>query len=52
MTGADLQLTKDQLVSVLPMLVQHLQSSNYVIYSYAAITIERILFIKVDRQAL
>jgi exportin-2 (importin alpha re-exporter) len=34
------------------MLVQHLQSDNYVIYSYAAITIERILFIKVDRQAL
>jgi len=48
----DSQLTKDQLVSVLPMLVQHLQSDNYVIYSYAAITIERILFIKVDRQAL
>ncbi|KAK1926751.1 putative importin-alpha export receptor [Papiliotrema laurentii] len=46
------QLTKDQLVSVLPLLVQHLASDNYVIYSYAAITIERILFIKVERQAL
>ncbi|WWC58466.1 uncharacterized protein I303_101008 [Kwoniella dejecticola CBS 10117] len=46
------QLTKDQLVSVLPLLVQHLNSDNYVISSYAAITIERILFIKVDRQAL
>lgn len=40
------QLTKEQLVAVLPMLVQHLTSSNYVIYSYAAITIERILFVK------
>ncbi|WWC86346.1 uncharacterized protein L201_001219 [Kwoniella dendrophila CBS 6074] len=46
------QLTKDQLVSVLPLLVQHLNSDNYVISSYAAITIERILFIKVERQAL
>ena len=48
--GADRQLTKDQLVSVLPLLVQHLASDNYVIYSYAAITIERILFIKIDKQ--
>ncbi|WVQ82556.1 hypothetical protein IAT38_004685 [Cryptococcus sp. DSM 104549] len=46
------QLTKEQLVSVLPLLVQHLASDNYVISSYAAITIERILFIKVERQAL
>ncbi|ORX36025.1 Cse1-domain-containing protein [Kockovaella imperatae] len=45
------QLTKDQLVSVLPLLVQHLASDNYVVSSYAAITIERILFIKVNRQA-
>ncbi|KAK4688334.1 exportin-2 (importin alpha re-exporter), partial [Tremellales sp. Uapishka_1] len=46
------QLTKEQLISVLPLLVQHLNSSNYVIYSYAAITIERILFIKVEKQTL
>ncbi|ORY33698.1 Cse1-domain-containing protein [Naematelia encephala] len=46
------QLTKDQLVSVLPLLVQHLNSPNYVIYSYAAVTIERILFIKVERQSM
>jgi len=45
------QLTKEQLVSVLPLLVQHLSSDNYVIYSYAAITIERILFLKVNNQA-
>jgi exportin-2 (importin alpha re-exporter) len=46
------QLTKDQLLSVLPVLVAHLQSSNYVVYSYAAITIERILFIKQNGQLL
>lgn len=46
------QLTKDQLVSVLPLLVQHLTSDNYVVYSYAAITIERILFIKIDKKPL
>jgi exportin-2 (importin alpha re-exporter) len=40
------QLTKAQLLSVLPLLVQHLGAENYVTYTYAAITIERILFIK------
>lgn len=40
------QLTKEQLLSVLPLLVQHLQADNYVTYSFAAITIERVLFIK------
>ncbi|KAG9045713.1 importin-alpha export receptor [Tulasnella sp. UAMH 9824] len=40
------QLTKEQLASVLPLLVHHLGSSNYVCYTYAAITIERILFMK------
>ncbi|GHJ89066.1 hypothetical protein NliqN6_5468 [Naganishia liquefaciens] len=46
------QLTKDQLVSVLPLLVRHLESSNYVVYSYAAITIERILFVKQNGMVL
>ena len=46
------QLTKEQLASVLPRLVTHLASENYVISSYAAITIERILFIKVNKQPL
>ncbi|KAF8511326.1 CAS/CSE protein [Gautieria morchelliformis] len=40
------QLTKDQLNQVIPLLVGHLRADNYVCYSYAAITIERILFIK------
>ncbi|KAG6872821.1 hypothetical protein C0995_006303 [Termitomyces sp. Mi166 len=40
------QLTKPQLLSVLPLLAQHLRSMNYVTYTYAAITIDRILSIK------
>ncbi|KAG8776418.1 importin-alpha export receptor [Serendipita sp. 397] len=40
------QLTKEQLLSVLPVLVQHLTSSSYVVYTYSAIAIERILFMK------
>ena len=40
------QLTKQQLLSVFPLLIQHLQSTNYVCYTYAAISIERILFIR------
>lgn len=40
------QLTKEQLLSVLPLLVRLLASSNYVTCTYAAISIERILFIK------
>ena len=46
------QLTKEQLLGVLPMLVQHLGSDNYVCYTYAAIAIERILFIKKDMHLL
>ncbi|CDO76999.1 hypothetical protein BN946_scf184298.g26 [Trametes cinnabarina] len=39
-------LVKPQLLSVLPSLVRHLSSENYVCYTYAAISIERILFIR------
>ncbi|KAH8112452.1 Cse1-domain-containing protein [Phellopilus nigrolimitatus] len=46
------QLTKEQLISVLPFLLRHLGSSNYVCYTYAATTIERILFIKRGTQLL
>ncbi|KAL4253719.1 XPO2/CSE1 family protein [Abortiporus biennis] len=46
------QLTKQQLGSVLPLLVRHIGSDNYVCYTYAAITIERILFIKQGNQML
>ncbi|KAK7017461.1 importin-alpha export receptor [Paramarasmius palmivorus] len=40
------QLTKQQLLYVLPLLARHLQSDNYV-YTYMAITIERV-FIQTD----
>nr|ASF90178.1 hypothetical protein SPAR07607 [Bartheletia paradoxa] len=46
------QLTKEQLISVLPLLVKHLANPNYVIHTYAAITIERVLFMKQNGQAL
>lgn len=46
------QLTKEQLLSVLPLLVHHLSSGNYVTCTYAAITIERVLFLKQDSHFL
>ncbi|KAG2159252.1 CAS/CSE protein [Suillus bovinus] len=46
------QLTRDQLLSVLPLLVRHLNADHYVTYTYAAITIDRILYIKKGTQLL
>ncbi|KAJ4471965.1 CAS/CSE protein [Lentinula aciculospora] len=46
------QLTKPQLLSVLPLLIKHLDSDNYVTYTYAAITIDRVLFIRQNGQLL
>ncbi|KAF8596041.1 hypothetical protein BDV93DRAFT_79575 [Ceratobasidium sp. AG-I] len=40
------QFTKEQLVPVLRLLVRHLASENYVCSAYAAIAIERVLFMK------
>lgn len=37
---------------VLPLLVRHLGSNNYVCYTYAAITIDRVLFIKKNNQLM
>ena len=37
------QLTKDQWAMAFPLLVQHLASPYYVIYTYAAIAVERVL---------
>jgi exportin-2 (importin alpha re-exporter) len=45
------QLTKEQLLSVLPLLITHLSSTNYVVSTYAATTIERVLFIRINGQA-
>ncbi|KAH8833705.1 Cse1-domain-containing protein [Flagelloscypha sp. PMI_526] len=46
------QLSKEQLLGVLPILARHLSSSNYVTYTYAAITIDKILLIKQDNLPL
>ncbi|KAI9030863.1 Cse1-domain-containing protein [Phycomyces nitens] len=46
------QLTKEQLLTVFPLLVKHLQSTDYVVHTYAAIAIERILFIRHGKATL
>ena len=46
------QLSKEQLISVFPLLAQHLTSPNYVCYTYAAISIERILARKAGAQLM
>ncbi|KAH9945469.1 CAS/CSE protein [Epithele typhae] len=46
------QLVKPQLLSVLPSLARHLLSDNYVCCTYAAISIERILFIRQGPQLM
>lgn len=50
--GLVVKITKEQLFSVLPLLVRHLGSNNYVCYTYAAITIDRVLFIKKNNQLM
>ncbi|KAH3660492.1 hypothetical protein OGAPHI_007078 [Ogataea philodendri] len=40
------QLTKQQLIEAFPLLSSHFQDSNYVVYTYAAITIEKILSLR------
>ena len=37
------QLTKDQLLTTFPLLINHLQDSNTVVYTYSSITIEKLL---------
>ena len=38
-------MTKDQWQVVLPLLVKHLAASEYVVYTYAAVALERVLFL-------
>ncbi|KAJ5326387.1 Armadillo-like helical [Penicillium brevicompactum] len=38
-------ITKEQWQQVLPVLVKHLASSNFVVYTYAAIALERVLYL-------
>nr|XP_036579148.1 chromosome segregation protein [Colletotrichum truncatum]KAF6786634.1 chromosome segregation protein [Colletotrichum truncatum] len=42
------QLTKEQWKVAFPPLIQNLASDNYVVYSYAAIAVERLLFLSDD----
>ncbi|CAG8707166.1 4269_t:CDS:10 [Cetraspora pellucida] len=42
------QMSKPGLATVFPLLVNHLSSTNYVVHTYAAIAIERILFMRKD----
>jgi len=42
------QFSKQQLVAALPLLVRHLESTNFAVYTYSAICIERILFMRVS----
>ena len=41
-------LTKDQWTAAFPPLVKNLASSNYVVYTYAAVAVERVLFLTND----
>ncbi|KAI9431167.1 importin alpha re-exporter [Lactarius indigo] len=41
------QLTKEQLVSVLPLLLNRLESQEVVVYTYAAVALDRILAMRV-----
>lgn len=38
-------ITKEQWQEVLPLLVNHLASQNYVVYTYSAIVVERVLYL-------
>lgn len=40
------QLSKEQLIEILPLLASFLKSDEYVVYSYAAVTIEKILTLR------
>lgn len=42
------QMTKEQWRVAFPLLVKHLGSENYVVYTYAAIAVERILYLTGD----
>ena len=46
------QLSKEQHMAVMPMVVQHLTSDNEVVMSYAAFYVERVLAMKRDGAAL
>lgn len=44
------QLTQEQWHAAFPLLVNHLSSSNYVVYTYASIVVERVLYMTDDKR--
>lgn len=44
------QLTKEQWQAAFPLLVNHLGSSQYVVYTYAAVAVERVLYMTDDKR--
>lgn len=44
------QLTQQQWQAAFPLLVNHLSSSNYVVHTYAAIAVERVLYMTDDNR--
>lgn len=46
------QLTKEQLIQTFPLLSLHFQSDNYVVYTYSAITLEKILSLRNTSQQM
>jgi exportin-2 (importin alpha re-exporter) len=43
-------LSADQWLAAFPLLVQHLNSSNYVVYTYAAVAVDRALYLTDDQR--
>jgi exportin-2 (importin alpha re-exporter) len=48
----EIKLPRDVLLSAFPSLINHLLMPNYVLQTYAAITVERLLFLKKDGQSV
>lgn len=42
----------DQLKTALPVLVEYLAKTEFVVYTYAAVTLERLLFLKRENAAV
>ena len=46
------QLTRQQLIGTFPILAQQLSSNNYVVYTYASVTVDALLVVRRDDQLL
>ena len=45
-------MTKAQLLQVLPSIIDHLKAEDFIVHTYAAVCIERILYMKENRKPL